>query len=299
MKHIVSISLGSRSRDYRIEIELMGEQLLIERIGVDGDTAEALRLYREYDGRVDCFGIGGATLSISAGRASYELSHVRRLMQAVRQTPYVDGAGFRDVVERQMAQAIEAEIAEAVNPRTALITCAADRLAMALSFEELGYELILGDLAFSLGVPLALHSMAALQRLMAVLGPLFRHMPMRWLYPTGQKEDHTEPRFPAWFARAGVIAGDCNYIRRHMPQDMAGKIIATNTTTELDVRLFRERGVTYLVTSTPRLGTRSFGTNVMEATLVALAGKGRALEPHEVQEMVTLLGWHPNIERLN
>ncbi len=299
MKHVLSISLGSRSRDYRIEVELLGERLLIERIGVDGDPAEAARLYQEYDGRVDCFGIGGATLSISAGRASYDLSHVHRLMQVVRQTPYVDGAGFRDVIERQMAQTIESEIAEGVSPRTVMVTCAADRLAMTLSFAEMGYELILGDLAFALGLPVALHSMASLQRLMGVLGPVFRHLPMRWLYPTGEKEDHIEPRFPAWFARAGVVAGDCNYIRRHMPEDMAGKIIATNTTTELDVRLFRERGVRYLVTSTPRLGTRSFGTNVMEAVLVALAGKGRALEPAEAQEMIALLGWRPNIERLN
>jgi len=65
------------------------------------------------------------------------------------------------------------------------------------------------------------------------------------------------------------------------------------------VALFRERGVRYLVTSTPRLGTRSFGTNLMESVLVALAGKGRALQPAEVEEMIAALGWKPNIEALN
>jgi hypothetical protein len=55
------------------------------------------------------------------------------------------------------------------------------------------------------------------------------------------------------------------------------KIIATNTTTAADVELFREAGIKYLVTSTPVLEGRSFGTNMMEAALIAASGKGRAL----------------------
>ncbi|OGO05980.1 MAG: hypothetical protein A2Y73_06720 [Chloroflexi bacterium RBG_13_56_8] len=41
------------------------------------------------------------------------------------------------------------------------------------------------------------------------------------------------------------------------------------------------------------------GTNLMETTLVALAGKGRPLKPHEVEEMLDALGWHPNLEKPN
>ena len=74
-----------------------------------------------------------------------------------------------------------------------------------------------------------------------------------------------------------MIAGDGNYITHSMPLDMAGKIVATNTTTARDMALYRERGVRCVVTSTPRLGERTFGTNVMEGALVALSGQGRKL----------------------
>ena len=37
MKRIVSISIGSSSRDHRVETEILGEQFQIERIGTDGD----------------------------------------------------------------------------------------------------------------------------------------------------------------------------------------------------------------------------------------------------------------------
>jgi hypothetical protein len=56
--------------------------------------------------------------------------------------------------------------------------------------------------------------------------------------------------------------------------------------------------VRYLVTTTPRLEGRSFGTNMMEAALVAVAGKGRPLTQPELAEMIERLGLRPHIERI-
>jgi len=84
-----------------------------------------------------------------------------------------------------------------------------------------------------------------------------------------------------------------------MPDRLDGKIIATNTTTLADVEAFRQRGVRHLVTSTPRLEGRSFGTNMMEAALVAIAGKGRPLTTDELDEMLKRLGLEPTLQRLN
>jgi hypothetical protein len=95
------------------------------------------------------------------------------------------------------------------------------------------------------------------------------------------------------------VAGDFLYLKRHMPLRMEGKVIVTNTTTQEDVKLLTERGVKYLVTTTPRLEGRSFGTNVMEGALVAVAGKGRKLTTSELDELIQELGLRPTIEKLN
>jgi hypothetical protein len=95
------------------------------------------------------------------------------------------------------------------------------------------------------------------------------------------------------------VSGDCLYIKRHMPDRLDGKVIVTNTTTPMDMEVFRQRGVRYLVTSTPRLEGRSFGTNMMEAALVAIAGKGRPLTTDELQEMLEQLDLRPTLETLN
>jgi len=299
MKRGVSVSLGSASRDYRIVVELLGQEISVERVGTNGDTSKAKQLYEELDGQVECLGVGGAVLNFDALDRSYALPGIYQLIENVKRTPVVDGSGVKNVMERRMAQTIEREIGDAVHDKRALITSAVDRMGLAKSFAEAGYELCIGDLMFALGIPVALRTLPAVNRVAHIMGPLLRFLPMSMLYPTGEREDMNTPRYEKWFAWAQVIAGDCNYVTHYMPLDMRGKIVATNTTTARDVALFRERGVRYLVTSTPRLGTRSFGTNLMESVLVALAGKGRALQPAEVEEMIAALGWKPNIEALN
>ena len=54
----------------------------------------------------------------------------------------------------------------------------------------------------------------------------------------------------------------------------------------------------YLVTSTPVLDGRSFGTNMMEAALVAVSGKNRELTLEELSEMLKQLDFKPQIQEL-
>jgi hypothetical protein len=80
---------------------------------------------------------------------------------------------------------------------------------------------------------------------------------------------------------------------------MKGKVIVTNTTTTEDVALFRKCGVKYLVTTTPVLEGRSFGTNMMESALIAASGKGRVLTHTEYSELLDQLKFEPTLQELN
>ena len=152
---------------------------------------------------------------------------------------------------------------------------------------------------FGLGIPIAVRSESSLKRLASLIMPIAGRLPFDWLYPTGEKQEKREPKWEQYYAWATVIAGDCHYVKRHMPERLGGKVIATNTTTPDDVELFRQMGVKYLVTSTPVLDGRSFGTNMMEAALVAVAGKERKLTQEELSEMFAELGFEPQLQELN
>ena len=298
LKRAVSISLGSSKRNSAVELELLGQRVVIERIGTDGDMDRAAELYRQLDGVVDAFGVGGTDLGLTVDGKYYTLHSITPLVRHVRQTPIVDGSGLKNTLERRVAAYIESQIG-APRPRRVLMTSGADRWGMAMSFFDSGYECIIGDLMFGLGLPIPLRSAAAIKRVAAVVMPVVSRLPFEWLYPTGDKQDLNTPRFGQWYDWATVIAGDCHFIKRFMPARLDGKIICTNTTTPDDVAAFRATGASYLVTTTPRLEGRSFGTNMMEAMLIALSGERRPLTAAELTDWIDRLGFHPQIEQLN
>lgn len=298
MKRAVSISIGSSKRDSAIELELLGEKVRIERIGTDGDMERAAQLFGELDGKVDAFGLGGAILGLTVGDRYYKLNSVPKIVRYVKKTPVVDGTGVKKTLERRMLSYMESQIG-VPQSRRVLVTSMTDRWEMGFPFHERGYECVYGDLMFALGIPIAFHSLASVERLAAVVLPVVSRLPYEWIYPIGESQEKRTPKYGKWYDWATVIAGDCHYVKRFMPDRMDGKIVCTNTTTMEDVADFRNAGVAYLVTTTPRLGGRSFGTNVMEAMLVAISGKQRKLSDLELRDLIDQLDMHSNIEPLN
>src|SRR5690606_28669981 len=161
-----------------------------------------------------------------------------------------------------------------------------------------GCEMIIGDLMFVLGLPIPLRSLASFTAVARLLAPLVVQLPISVLYPTGQKQTKVEPKFTRHYEWADIIAGDFHFIRRYMPPDLSGKTIITQTITKSDVEELKRRRVRLLVTTTPELNGRSFATNVIEALLVALAGRRRELAPDEYLELIDRLELKPRIEYL-
>lgn len=301
MKRAVSISIGSSKRNKTVEVQLLGETVRIERIGTDGDMEKAARMYQELDGKVDAFGVGGADLGLQVADRWYPLYSVQPMVRFVKQTPIVDGAGLKNTLENKLAGFIDQKIGDYVRSlgKKVFVVSGADRWGMTKSFLDAGYECTFGDLMFGLGIPIAVHSEKSMKRLAALLMPIAGRLPFEWVYPTGEKQEHRVPKWEKYYAWGTVIAGDCLYVKRHMPDQMQGKVIATNTTTPADVELFCKTGVKYLVTSTPVLDGRSFGTNMMEAALIAVSGKGRKLSYAELNDLLQRLGFEPQLQELN
>lgn len=298
MKRVVSVSIGSSERDHVAEIELLGEQVRVERIGTDGDIDKAIRLIGELDGEVDAFGMGGIDLYVWAGGRRYVLRDARRIAGAARRTPIVDGSGLKNTLERRIVPYLEQELGLRWAEHKVLLVSAVDRFGMAEALDKTGCEMIIGDLMFVLGLPIPLRSLASFTAVARLLAPLVVQLPISVLYPTGQKQTKVEPKFTRHYEWADIIAGDFHFIRRYMPPDLSGKTIITQTITKSDVEELKRRRVRLLVTTTPELNGRSFATNVIEALLVALAGRRRELAPDEYLELIDRLELKPRIEYL-
>ncbi|MDM8520503.1 hypothetical protein QUF64_10680 [Anaerolineales bacterium HSG6] len=298
-KRVVSISLGSSSRDKTAMLRLGDEVIQLERIGCDGDEAKAKALYTELDGQVTAFGVGGVELYVRVEDKNYGLRSGLNLVKTVTQTPYTDGRGLKLTMERTIFQQVEHLLDKPILSRKAMMPMGCDRYGMAVSLDQAGFEVVYCDLMFGLGIPLPIYGLGRLCLLASLLLPIVGLMPVSMLYPTGENQDENIPQYGKWFNYGPVIAGDFQYIRRHMPLDLGGKIIMTNTTTSTDVDLMRERGLSYLITSTPVLDGRSFGANMLEAALIAYSGKNQELTDTELQTLVKELDLKPTVQKLN
>jgi hypothetical protein len=294
---IVSISLGSSNRNHRTEVSLFGQTMLLERIGVDGEMERARALFRELDGKVDCFGVGGADLGITVAQRHYSLNSVASLTAGLR-TPAVDGGLVRRVLERHIASTLQTIPLLAQRPKRAMICVGVARYDLAAGLAGAGYELLFGDLGFGLGLPVPIRSLVGLQRLSRLLLPIMIRLPFSWLYPTGPDQARNTPRYANWYNWATIIGDDFHYIHRHMPQRLDEKIIVTNTTTQQDIEELRARGVAYVCTVSPRWQGRTFGTNVIEAALTAAAGLNRPLTEAEATSLVQIHNLAPTLLEL-
>lgn len=289
MKRAVSISIGSSTRDKAIEMELLGETIRLERIGTDGNMEKAAGLFRDLDGKVDALGVGGAVLGLMLDEQWYHLASIQPLIRHVHKTPVVDGTGLKMTLERKAAAVVEQHLHGMLQNRRALLISGVDRYGLSRSFMDAGYDCIIGDLMFTVGLPLPIHTDRSLKRLARLLTPVLGRVPFEWLYPTGEKQEVRTPKFTKYFDWASVIAGDCHYITHYMPDDMRGKVIVTNTTTPADRDLLRRCGVKHLVTTTPMLEGRSFGTNMMEAAILAAIGWTKPVDYAHAGEYLALM----------
>jgi hypothetical protein len=178
------------------------------------------------------------------------------------------------------------------------VPVAVDRQGLAEAVMEVCEETVFGDLMFALDVPIALRGPRQYRLVARLMLPFVSHFPMSMLfYASGGY--NPEPKYERYWNEADLIAGDFLFMRKYMPEDLAGKTAVTNTTTPENVELLRERGVRTVITTTPRYEGRSFGTNVTEAMLTAFAGKGRPLTDAELNSLVDELGLRPTVQVLN
>lgn len=296
MKHVVSVSLGSSKRNHRVEAEFLGERFIVERIGTDGDKEKAIQMIRELDGRVSAFGMGGTDLYLVAGNKKYVIRESREIAEAAKISPIVDGSGLKNTLERRVAPYLQKELGWEFRGKKALLVSGVDRFGLAESLTEAGCRMTFGDLIFAVGIPIPIHSLGTLRVLASILLPLLSQLPIRYLYPTGKKQETVTTRYERFYLDADIIAGDFLFIKKYMPPRLPGKIIITNTVTAEDVDMLRERGVAVLVTTTPEMEGRSFGTNVMEAILISLLGKRQdQVAPEDYSRLLDELGLKPRV----
>jgi len=267
---ILSVSIGSSTRDHEFTSEKLGHRFHVRRIGTDGDKLKAIRIIREADGKVDAIGLGGADVFFRVGVRTWVHQDTKRLYDAAKTTPITDGADLKGTLERWAIKWVVKKRPGIFDNRNVLVMSGLDRWGASEVIGEYTNNFIFGDFMYAVKLPIALHSLKAVASVARWLLPILTNIPFEAIYPTGRRQETVRPIFQKPIKWADVILGDYHYIRRYAPSDLEGKIIVTNTVMESDEADLRNRGITTLITTTPEMDGRSFGANVLEAVFLAI-----------------------------
>jgi hypothetical protein len=300
MIRIVSVSLGPSSRDSSVELELLGERFLLERLGTDANIERFARFLRQYDGIADVLCLGGINLGIHWGNRFYPFTQVGNILRHVKQTPVVDGTGLKATLEPMTLDFLQQQgITDLAQTRTLMMDAFA-RHWLARAIASSCAEVVYGDLMFSFNIPLPIRSLKAMNFWARTLLPMIARLPHNWAFTTGVHGNTIVGGFDNYYQWADLIAGDFTYIRHYMPDQLKGKIILTNTITNEDIALLRERGIRYLVTSTPEIEGRTFATNVMEGVFVSLLGRPPGeLSARDYVQLAEDINWQPLVREIS
>jgi hypothetical protein len=302
MKKVMGVSLGSSTRDHKAKVEMLGQEVEIERKGTDGDVKKMMQLYQEFDGKVDVFALGGTDLYLYSGPKGkrYTIRESARIVSVIKKTPIVDGTGIKYVLEKDVVRYVSQNTDISLQGKKALLLITVDRFGLAEGLIEAGCKMVFGDLISCLNIPIPIYNLSTLNKVARVIIPILVNLPIKYLYPTGKKQETSNSKYGRFFDDADIIAGDYIAISQYMPQKMDGKIVITNTVTSKNVQDLKDRGVQYLITTTPQFQGRSFGTNVYQGTLVAISGKKpEELSEQDYLDLLKKTGFKPRIEKLN
>ncbi|OQX80104.1 MAG: hypothetical protein B6D61_02515 [Bacteroidetes bacterium 4484_249] len=297
---VYGISLGSSKRDHTGEIQIGWTHFKLIRKGTDGSIEKAATLFKQYDGKVDAFGLGGAVLNLPFNNHKYYFKELKQLSNAVNFTKIGDGNAVKGILSENALNAIKSEGIQLQGMKT-LHMGAIDRYSQAEVLVKNGCDIVFGDFMFGMGLPIPVRSLKTMNKVGSIALPVITQLPFRWFYPIGKKQDKKpSQKFKKYFQESELIVGDYIWMKVNLPDDLSGKIILTNTTTADDVEELKRRGLKMLVTTTPRIDGRTFGTNIIEAMLLCLIDKSeKEITDEDFRELINKIPVRPNIEKLN
>lgn len=302
IKEVVSVSLGSSSRDHEVEVPLLGETFRVRREGTNGDRPLMRKRLIELDAdqNVAALGIGGCDIFLNAAGRRYYFREIKNMVSVVKNTPVVDGSGLKGAVEGDTVRFIQDTLGYDFNHKNILITSAIDRWGLAMACADANPEgkTLYCDLLYALNIARPVEGKALLTRLARIIMPVVAQLPFSWIYPSesdASTEAKRTPKTDALYHDADVIVGDYKYVIKYLPDDLKNTLVITNTTTSADIDYLHNCGIETVVTTTPQLDGRSFGTNVMEALLVAANHAQGPLSAKQYLSGLEEAGFYPGV----
>jgi predicted amino acid dehydrogenase len=301
VKRVLVVHLGEQTTTETVTF--LGQDVVVERRGCDGDTDLARRWIADHDGEVDAIGLDGLPTTLRLGGVSRPHAVGASLRAVAETTPVVDGAGIRGGLERWgIILADRAEPGIFAHKRVLMVP-GLNHGGMAEALQRHAGKLRYADPLIYFNLPRlpGVGDHRTLDQAAARTLDQLQDAPFRRLF--AQPGTPGTARASAAFDNAHVIAGDIGAIRRYAPDRLARKTVVVEHASEEDLADLQGRDVAIVVTLMPSLGERGalgrWSAAAIEAVLVALrSDTSLPLDENTYLDLIADIDWHPHVRYL-
>jgi len=275
MKRVVSVSLGSRTRDYSFRTGFLGERFEVTRVGTDGDAGTAMQVLAEFRDKADALGLGMVRDHYTVGTNRYAEAETRKLEQQALDTPITTGGKLREIVQEWTLRTAQAELGNVFSNAKVLFLSGAHSYRLASILAESTDNLSFADPIVQFGIPSCLHTLDALELYAAGSHPILRVKSGRELIPSLAPLKFFNHLFLKRAIRDAhvVVATHYDQLSHYGRAELDGKIVITSTVSGERIRELADKGVRLVLDCSIQPFAETVDLNAVEAMVMAALNK--------------------------
>ncbi|NOY70724.1 MAG: dehydrogenase [Deltaproteobacteria bacterium] len=304
MKTIVNISLGPGDDDYDFTTRFMDTDFHIMRFGTNDDTEVAAELLEEWGEKADAIGLGKVQFPYFIGpkrTLEKKSEKVCRLGEQMT-TPVTTGHSLRTVGHEWSIRHIQYTFGNNYfNNCRALFFSGMINTPIAEALAEYTDNLKFCDPVIENGIPKLLTSLSDLKKYATGI-----HDVLNWV-PSKSLSNYAMPlrTYNDFIIRRAIINSSIivvpyynfyGYLKSCGIKELSGKIVITSTAYDDRVKFLKERGVSVIIDTTPKMLEKVVGVSVLEAMIMVALGKNcETLSRDDLLEVITQLRMDPRV----
>lgn len=304
MKRIIQISLGSSLDDNEFETQFLAQPYNVQRFGTDGDIELASDLMLKWNKRADAIALGSVPLDNAPGpkaKANKDLAALLKLGSKL-QTPVTSGRTLRKVGQEWSLRHIQFKFGNNYfNNARVFFFSGVTSLSIARVMGEYTANLKFADPLLENGVPKFINSLNDLGRYNGTIRSALNWVPGKNVVassePVRSMVDYLM-RQAIQKAHVLVVPHDDFFkcLDPYTIEDLNKKIVITSTAFDDRIDYLKDKGVSTIIDTTPKLLKNVVGVSVLEAMLMAALdieqGEG---QDDELLEVISNMKMEPRV----
>jgi predicted amino acid dehydrogenase len=295
MKEIIIIAFGSAKENYDQRISLLGSQFRIKRLGVDFHFNLALELVKKYRTQCDILALSGFPTDVRIKNKIHTHHQTLKLREAAQTTPITDGSNLKLLAVPLFLKSLSQREPNLFNGKQISFFSGIVQWDYLSAYEEIGPDLIFGDLYFALGLPKSIRGLQPFREMISRSAPVLKRLNLEKL----KEKDFTKPitKSPTMkdFFDSDIFVINETQMEYVKLPDLSGKTVIIDQIDNFSRRQLDLANAEKVYSCFPDfIGMPHLGFCGLEAILMAHTGK-RKLDQEDVLDIIAKAKINPEI----